>query len=202
MSSDAWDEHYRTDQTPWDRGQVEPQLIEAVDAGVLPMGRILELGCGTGTDARYLAERGYEVVAVDVSPTAIERARSRGGAVRYEVHDVLAGPVPGGPFDAAFDRGVFHVFDEAADRARFAARIAEALRPGGCWLTLAGSTEGPAREFGPPRRSARDLVEAIEPALEILELRGMVFDEGERAPTGWLCLSRLRAIPAQPSTRR
>jgi hypothetical protein len=67
-------------------------------------------------------------------------------------------------------------------------------------LSLAGSTEGPARQEGPPRRSARDLVEAIEPVLEIIELRSATFDGvGVKA---WQMLARARELPAQPSTRR
>jgi len=52
---------------------------------------------------------------------------------------------------------------------------------------------------GPPRRSAREVTLAIEPALEIVELRSAEF-RGHGAPA-WFCLSRKRAIPAQPSTR-
>jgi hypothetical protein len=64
---------------------------------------------------------------------------------------------------------------------------------------LIGSTEGPPREFGPPRRSAREVTLAIEPALEIVELRSAEF-RGNNA-TAWFCLSRQRTMPAQPSTR-
>src|SRR5262249_49867258 len=104
--------------------------------------------------------------------------------------------------DFVFDRGVLHVFDEADDRARFAARVAALLTPTGRWLSLIGSTEGPPREFGPPRRSARDVMAAIEPELEILELRMMHFDvERMEPPKAWLCLSRRRETPAQPTSR-
>jgi Thiopurine S-methyltransferase (TPMT) len=85
------------------------------------------------------------------------------------------------------------------ERGRFAAQVAAALASGGLWLSLIGSTEGEPREVGPPRRSGRDVTLAIEPALEILELRADEF-RGHGAPA-WFCLSRKRAIPAQPSTR-
>jgi SAM-dependent methyltransferase len=197
-----WNDRYLSGDTPWDRGAPEPLLVEAVEAGLLPAGRALEIGCGTGTNARFLAARGWEVVAVDLSPTAIERARGRGGEVRYEVLDVLAEAPPGGPFDLVFDRGCLHTFDLPGDRARFAARVAAALRPGGRWLSIAGSTEGPPREGGPPRRTARDLLEAIEPVLELIELRAAAFTLADDRPAAWFCLSALRATPAVPSTRR
>src|SRR6185503_16850640 len=96
---------------------------------------------------------------------------------RFEVADFLASP-PAGPFAFVFDRGCFHCFDTADERARFAANVARALAPGGVWLSLIGSTEGPPRDFGPPRRSVRDIAAAIEPHLEILSLRSAEFRDG------------------------
>jgi hypothetical protein len=118
---------------------------------------------------------------------------------RFATLDFLAAPVPGGPYQFVFDRGCFHVFDEPDERVRFAAHVADAMAPGGLWLSLIGSTEGPPREVGPPRRSARDIAIAIEPALEIVELHSAEF-RGHDAKA-WFCLSRLRTVPAQPSSR-
>ena len=150
-----------------------------------------------------MAERGFDVLGVDVSPLAVERARAKmeGRALRcrFAALDFLAATPPGGPFQFVFDRGCFHVFDEPDERQRFAARVAAALAPGGLWLSLIGSTEGPPREVGPPRRSAVEVTLAIEPALEIVELRSAEFHgHGAKA---WFCLSRQRTMPAQPSTR-
>jgi hypothetical protein len=89
--------------------------------------------------------------------------------------DFLAAAVPDGPFHFVFDRGCFHVFDEPAERAQFAERVAATLAPEGLWLSLIGSTEGPPREMGPPRRTAQEITRAIEPALEIVELRAAEF---------------------------
>jgi SAM-dependent methyltransferase len=188
-----WDDHYRTEQRPWDTGVVEP-LLEAFvrDASLSPR-RVLEVGCGTGTNALWLAEAGFDVVALDLSPTAIELARAKAASQaakpQFLVRDFLAEPVEG-RFDLVFDRGVFHVFDDPADRAMFAARVAGLLAPEGVWYSLIGSTEGPPRSGGPPRRSARDVVEAIEPVLEIASIEAKGFrDHGAMA---WACLSRLR----------
>jgi SAM-dependent methyltransferase len=150
-----------------------------------------------------MAERGFDVLGLDVSPLAVERAcakmEGRSLPCRFEALDFLAVPPPGGPFQFVFDRGCFHVFDEPDERQRFAARVATALAPGGLWLSLIGSTEGSPREVGPPRRSAVEVILAIEPALEVVELRSAEF-HGSNAKA-WFCLSRQRTIPAQPSTR-
>jgi hypothetical protein len=78
----------------------------------------------------------------------------RAGALRcsFAKFDFLAGPSPIGLFNFVFDRGCFHLFDDSGERQPFAARVAAAMAPGGLWLSLIGSTEGPPREVGPPRR--------------------------------------------------
>jgi hypothetical protein len=70
------------------------------------------------------------------------------------------------------------------------------------WLSLIGSTEGAPRDEGPPRRSARDLMNAIEPSMEIVQLPSSEFTVYEERLKSWFRLSRKRVIPAQPSTRR
>jgi SAM-dependent methyltransferase len=200
-----WNERYSAGDVPWDTGDPDPLLVEAVTEGRVAPGRALEVGCGTGTNAIWLALRGFEVLGVDVAPLAIDKAREKAKDAkrcRFAAADFLAEAPGGGPFEFVFDRGCFHVFDEDAERSRFAARVAAALGPGGSWLSLIGSTEGPTRDTGPPRRSAREVLAAIEPELEIVELRSAEFRTQPEPAKAWFCLSRRRAVPAQPSTRR
>jgi SAM-dependent methyltransferase len=205
MSQPSWNDHYASGDLPWDSGAPDPLLTAFVTAGRVAPGRTLEVGAGTGSNAIWLAERGFDVLGVDVSPLAVEAARAKlaGRTVRcrFETRDFLAGPIGEPPFDFVFDRGCFHVFDEPEQQAAFAARVAAALTPGGTWLSLLGSTEGPPREFGPPRRSARDIATAIEPSLEIVELSAAELDDGPAATKAWVCLARRRREPAQPSSR-
>jgi SAM-dependent methyltransferase len=171
-------------------------LVEFIGSGRIVPTQTLEIGAGTGTNAIWLAERGFDVVGIDVAPLAAERAAAkldgRDLSCRFATVDFLAASPPQGPFQFVFDRGCFHLFDEPEERARFAARVAAALAPGGLWLSLIGSTEGPPREAGPPRRSAREVALAIEPALEIIELRGAEFRNHDAK--AWFCLSRSRAV--------
>ncbi len=200
-----WEERYQTNDLPWDTGSPDPRFQEAIQKEWLPKGRLLDIGCGTGTNARLFASAGFDVTAVDISPKAIEMAKTHPNpdGVRYELWDVLTQSPPGGPFDAVVDRGCFHVFDSDTERTRFAARVAESLRMGGVWLSLIGSTEGPARDEGPPRRNATEVLQAIEPELELVSLRAgeMTNPEGE-IRAWWTCLSRKRRTPAQPSSER
>jgi SAM-dependent methyltransferase len=205
MPKPDWDERYATDDLPWDTGRPDPHLVEFIERGTIASGRTLEVGCGTGTNSLWLAARGFDVLGVDISPRAVAKAQAKaeaaGVSVRFTALDFLTAQLDQAPFDFVFDRGVLHVFDDASTRAQFARQIGRVLDTGAHWLSLAGSTEGPERDHGPPRRSARDLVEAVEPVLEIVELRSAAFDTGSGAKA-WQMLARARELPAQPSTRR
>jgi len=208
MPEPDWNANYAEGKLPWDTGTPDEHLVAAVRAGLIAPARALEVGCGTGTNALWLAAQEFDVLGVDVSPLAIEKARGKATAAsarhaRFEVVDFLAATPAGAPFDFVFDRGCFHIFDDDGVRARFAARVAALLAPGGQWLSLVGSTEGPPREEGPPRRSAREVMAAIEPVLEIVELRSVYFEALIESPAkAWFCRARARDVPAQPSTRR
>ncbi|MGH8216954.1 MAG: class I SAM-dependent methyltransferase [Steroidobacteraceae bacterium] len=210
MPRPDWNERYESGETPWDTGEPDEHLVEFL-RGSAARGRALDVGCGTGTNALWLARQGFAVLGIDVSSAAIEKARAKAAGAagatvldcRFATADFFRDALSDGPFDFVFDRGCFHVFDEPADRARFAERVASLLTRDGRWLSLIGSTEGPERDSGPPRRSARDVIGAIEPRLELIELRSIEFrDNLPQSVAAWQCLCGPRSIPAQPSTRR
>jgi SAM-dependent methyltransferase len=204
MPHPSWNDSYASGQPPpWDTGIPDPMLVAMIDARGIAPARTLEVGCGTGTNAIYLAQHGFDVMGVDISPLAVETARTRAhGRCRFETVDFLNATPPGGPFEFVFDRGCFHSFDAHQEQARFAHNVATSLLDGGVWLSLIGSTEGAPRDAGPPRRSAREVMNAIEPSLEILQFHSGEFDVFGQHMKAWLCLSRKRTTPAQPSSRR
>ncbi|MFB9673871.1 methyltransferase domain-containing protein [Streptosporangium vulgare] len=106
----ALEDYYRAGKPPWDTGVTPPELVALVEGhGAPPPGRALELGCGTGTNAVYLARHGWEVVAVDLIDRAVEQARAKAAAAGTAVR-LLCGDatrldeldVPG-PYDLFFD---------------------------------------------------------------------------------------------------
>src|SRR5262245_2677638 len=102
---------YRLGAPRWDTGITPPEVVDIIEgANALPPGRALDLGCGTGTNVLYLAQHGWEVVGVDFSPLAIQRARQRAQktpAVTLVEGDVtrLSQLAIAGPFDFILDIG-------------------------------------------------------------------------------------------------
>lgn len=97
--------------TPWDHGLVPDDLSALVDP--LPRGRALDVGCGTGAQAVWLARQGFDVVGVDVVGKAIARARVRAAAAGVAAHFVAADaaggePDLGDPFTLVLDFGCLH----------------------------------------------------------------------------------------------
>ncbi|MGW1103442.1 class I SAM-dependent methyltransferase [Streptomyces sp. NPDC002540] len=137
-----WERHYRT-RRAWD-ARVNPLLAET--AAPLRPGAALDLGCGAGGDAIWLARRGWHVTAVDISTTAVEQVRERAqdlgvaDRVATEQHD-LAGSFPDGRFDLVSAQ-YFHT-PFALPRGRVLRTAARALRPGGLLLIVDHGSTAP-----------------------------------------------------------
>lgn len=191
-----WDERYRTGDLPWDTGQPSTELVRVVREGGVAACPTLELGCGTGTNAVWLASQGFDVTALDISPRAIERAKQRAALAGVRVHflvaDVSGAPHIGGPFGFFFDRGCYHCVREIEGGLDAYLRTVEsALRPGAQGLILTGNANEP--RTGPPIVSEAELRRELGRVFEIVRLREFRFDpipgEGVQ-PLGWSCFVR------------
>jgi 2-polyprenyl-3-methyl-5-hydroxy-6-metoxy-1,4-benzoquinol methylase len=72
----SWEDAYKT-VPPWDVGRPQPAFVELVRAGELGKHKVLDVGCGTGENALYLASNGFSVSGVDLSDRAIAAARAK-----------------------------------------------------------------------------------------------------------------------------
>ena len=134
---------------PWDTGVTPPELVAVVEGpGELPPHTALELGCGTGTNAIYLAQHGWDVTAVDFTPQPVKAARRKAEAAgvepRFVVGDVtqLERLGVGGGYSLIFDLGCFHSIPEAG-RGGYARGVTAAAAPGATFLLFGDSL--PAR---------------------------------------------------------
>jgi SAM-dependent methyltransferase len=143
-------------QAPWDIGGPQPEIVRLAESGAI-RGVVLDVGCGTGENAQYLAERGYGVWGIDFIPKAIERARAkalqRGLGVHFQVGDALKLDVLGRTFDTVIDSGLFHTFSDE-ERSLFVRGLARVVRPGGRAYLLCFSDQEPPGEG--PRRVSRE----------------------------------------------
>ncbi len=192
-----FEERYRTGNMPWDIGRPDYNLIQILDAYEIPRGKALEIGCGTGDNALFLAEKGFEVVGTEIveqaQEAACKKAKKRGKECRFVLMDILEREIPGGPFVFAFDRGCFHSFDSEEKRKRFARSVKEHLGAGGYWLSLIGNADEDRKGPGPPQRTALEIVQAVEPFFEIILLQSGHFDSNLKPPPrNWVMLARRR----------
>lgn len=195
--SASWDKRYVDNELPWDSGRPDEHLAAVIKAHGIKPGRALEIGCGTGTNSIWLAQQGFKVTGMDISPTAIARAEEKAAAAgvncRFLVGDFMVDQAPGAPFAFVYDRGCLHVFEGHEELSRFASRVRDVLAPDGIWHSLIGSTDGPPRDTGPPRQSATAIVAAVEPWFEVLELRSTTFDNEEhKHARAWVLVAQGR----------
>jgi SAM-dependent methyltransferase len=187
-----WNERYRRGYRPWDTGRPSAELRRVVDQHGVPPCRTLELGCGAGTDSVWLAEQGFEVTSVDVSPLAVKRAhkhaRAAGVNVHFVVADVFELPDLGGPFAFFFDGGCYHAVRRDAPQ-QYAPAVARQLAPGARGLILAGHA------LKKPSVSEKQIRDELGSMFQILDLHKFRPDEGPGAPApvpAWSCLVEKR----------
>ncbi len=137
-----WDIIYWLKQTPWDTGITPPEIVSMIDSGRVKVGRALDLGCGTGTNASYLAQHGFDVTGIDLSRRAISmarrKARSANCAIRFIRGDVsqMQKWIAPDSIDFAYDIGCFHSLPDAARR-RYAGALTHVIRSGAVFMLYA-----------------------------------------------------------------
>jgi cyclopropane fatty-acyl-phospholipid synthase-like methyltransferase len=192
-------------QAPWDIPGPQPAFVELEDTGAI-RGSLLDVGCGTGENALFLASRGHEAWGIDYVPVAIERARDkarrRGLDVRFEVGDALELAQLGGTFDTVIDCGMFHTLGDS-ERSVFIDGLATVLRPGGEYHVLCFSDREPPGE-GPRRVTQQEIRDAFREGWLVREIRESRFETAHYpgapqfspgGPRAWLAtLERLRPV--------
>ncbi|HUY30388.1 MAG TPA: class I SAM-dependent methyltransferase [Acidimicrobiales bacterium] len=144
MDSSDWDARYAVDELVW---RAEPNRFVVEEVHDLAPGRALDLACGEGRNAVWLAQQGWRATGVDFSTVALEKAARLAASRDVEVEWIAADLTSFEPPEAAFDLVLLcYVHLVAAERAALHAGAARALAPGGTILVvghdLANLTEG------------------------------------------------------------
>ncbi|MBN8191179.1 class I SAM-dependent methyltransferase [Bacillus sp. NTK074B] len=131
-----WDEFFsdREKSVPIFVNAPDENLASYLKSGIITCGRVLELGCGPGRNAIYLAENGFEVDAVDVSKTSLdwakERADERNLSINFFHRNIFDIEIEDGKYDFIYDSGCFHHIAPHR-RISYINLIERALRPEG-----------------------------------------------------------------------
>jgi SAM-dependent methyltransferase len=172
-AKEHWEQHYGERERVWS-GRVNIRLAEVVST--LKAGRALDLGCGEGGDACWLAERGWTVVATDISDTALQRAaaeadaRGLGDHIEFAQHD-LSDSFPDGTFDLISAQFLHSMIP--FDRPRVLKHAAGAVRPGGTLLIVDHASP-------PPRMAKSDHHHEFPSAEEVIASLNLDAGEWER----------------------
>jgi SAM-dependent methyltransferase len=196
-----WSARYAQDEIPWDRHSSISLLDRVLQEWDIRPCRVMDMGCGTGTTAIHLAQKGFEVLAFDLVPRAIdlarEKARPLGVNVEFRVADFRRTMGFGEPFPFVFDSGLYHCVRRGM-LGEWLTFLDQVTRPGSLWLTLAGNANEPPRgNQGPPRVRASELCVELESRFELIELRECRFENVDNShephPLAWSALMRRRA---------
>ena len=202
-----WSDAYR-EVPPWDIGRPQPEFVDAYASGELPMGKLLDVGCGTGENALFFAGKGFQVLGIDLVPRAIEMAkgksRDRGISAEFRVADALALPRLRRSFDVVIDSGLFHTFADE-ERPVYLSGVASVLRKDGVFAMLCFSEKEPADWGGPRRVSRKEIETSFETHLALDGVRDARFAtrfHGGRGGYAYLTVARNRVRPKARGTRR
>ena len=149
IQHEDWEDRYRNNQTPWDRGRTSPALDGWITSGVIEGSRILVPGCGRGHEVIELARRGFDVCGIDLSTTALQElsnvlAQNELSAELIESDFLAWQPEQG--FDAVYEQTSMCAINPEHWK-NYVEQLRSWLNPGGLLMALFMQT---GRTGGPP----------------------------------------------------
>jgi SAM-dependent methyltransferase len=174
VQREDWDRRYAEADLLWSRG---PNRFLVAETGDLAPGRALDLACGEGRNAIWLAEQGWQVTAIDYSQVAIAKARERVARERLEIDLVCADLVDYEPEPSTYDLVlVLYLQLPAAELSLVLARAAAALAPGGTFFLVGHDLTNMTDGVGGPR----DPDVLYTPDDIVAALPGLAIEKAER----------------------
>jgi len=175
-----WEKLYATSDVatlPWYNPDLDTDIERALKEHRLRNARILDLGTGPATQAMNLAKRGFDVLATDISSSAIRKAKaaakSAGLSIEFRVDNVITSKLEANLVDVIMDRGVFHVLPKDK-RPTYVQTVHRVLRPRG-WLFLKCFSDKEPGTWGPFRIAESELRGYFDGPFEIQSVVDSVF---------------------------
>ena len=200
-----WEKLYATSDVatlPWYNPDLDTDIERALKTHRLSGRRLLDLGTGPATQAMNLAKRGFDVVATDISGSAIEKAKASakeaGLSITFLVDNVLHSRLAANLVDVIVDRGVFHVLPKDK-RPVYVGTVHRVLRPNG-WLFLKCFSNKEPGTWGPHRIAEPELIGYFRRTFEILSVVETVF-QGNVKPSPKALFATFRRQEVAPTVR-
>ena len=174
---------------PWDIGRPQGEIIRLVEEREI-RGAVLDAGCGTGENALFLVNQGYEVTGIDAAGAAIRKAKEKSRVRRVPAifleWDALEISGLGKRFDTVIDCGLFHVFSDE-ERPLYVEGLSLVLVPGGTFRMLCFSEMEPGN-WGPRRVTQKEIREAFARGWKVPSIREARFETnlGPEGCRAWL----------------
>jgi SAM-dependent methyltransferase len=177
-------------QIPWHSDKPDREFVELIESGTISLGSVLDFGCGAGTDAIYLALKGGDVTAIDISHEAIriarERAEKAGAKVNFIVGDFLDTKFDNGSFGFVNDRGCFHHMNPSR-RNDFVEKVNRVLARNGFYYLRCWSDKQEGE--GGPYKISKDIINRVSSRhFDVGEIRDFRF--GGAGARGYVCLMK------------
>lgn len=186
-----WEEIYAQKSTPWDMNQPEEELVNLIKNKIIIPCKALELGCGHGNDAIFLAKNNFEVTAVDISEKAIteakRRAESAGVKVNFLVGDACELSELEEKFHFIYDRACFH-FIPLEKRKSYVENVGKLLTKKGYFVLIVSSDQDKVK--GPYRFSKQDIQNIFSEEFEVIEMKLIILQQHQEKPTPYFCLMK------------
>ena len=178
MDHSAWDARYAGSELVW---TAEPNRFLVQETAELPTGRALDLACGEGRNAIWLAERGWRVTGVDFSAVGLEKAGRAARKRRVEVEWICADVLTFTPSAGAYDLVIVFYLQLPADERRAIIRAtADRVAPGGTLLLVAHDSANLADGYGGPQTPS--VLYTAEDVTGDLDGAGLTIERAERVP--------------------
>ena len=181
-----WEHNWKNNFIPWDIKRPDSYLQSVMSTLNVKEGNALDLGCGSGYDSRYLSDLGFNVTGIDISESAIKRAKSIHSDINFVVGDIET-DIPKNNYQIIYDRGCLHNNYEIVDS------LLTTIRKNldGYFIMVVGGEED--SDYPRPEKFyIHDFIQRIENDFKIVLIKEINFDlaEGNGKFPGWLVILR------------
>ena len=180
---------------PWDISRPQSSIVKVLKNREI-QGEVLDIGCGSGENALYLASQGYNVTGIDLSKNAIKKAlikaKNLGLNVNFKVDNALYLKT-NKKFDTVIDCGLFHILSEN-DRSKFEKNLYKIIKPNGKYIVLCFNEREkflplPSILFGPRRIRKKEIKNCFNDLWKINYINETLYENKlhKKGGKAWIC---------------